>query len=130
MVRLAFHENLPDERGDALDGVRYGEDAHQRQARVGQAGMSALTDGPDPVFAGHGGEGLHRIISHHVVKPAHQSLVRTEHDRIDKPRTWSSFAFYDRRGRHAFPEANAQSQLHAAIVVAQCAHRSLILADV
>ena len=96
-----------------LDGVRHGEEARQRQARVRETRMNALTDGPDPVFAGQSGEGLHRIIGHHVVELAHQSLVRPEHDRADEPRIGSSFAFHDRRGQRAFPEADAQSQLHA-----------------
>ena len=85
MARLALDENLPDERGDGLDGIRHGEESRQRQSRFRQARMSALSDGPDQGFAGQGGEGLHRIISHHIVKPAHQSLVRTEHDRADGP---------------------------------------------
>ena len=93
MARLALHKNLPDERGDGLDGIRHGEESDQRQARVRQARMSALTDGPDLGFAGQSGEGLHRIISHYVVKPAHQSLVRTEHDRADGPLIGSSFTF-------------------------------------
>ena len=37
--------------------------------------MNALTDGPNPVFAGYSGEALHGIISYNVVKPADQSLV-------------------------------------------------------
>ena len=55
VARFAFHLNLPDERGDGLDGVRHGEESHQRQARVRQARMNALADGPDLGFAGQSG---------------------------------------------------------------------------
>ena len=47
LARLALHQNLPDERGDGRDGIRYGEQSHQRQAGVRQAGMDPLADRPD-----------------------------------------------------------------------------------
>ena len=50
-ARLALDENLPDERGDGLDGIRHGEESDERQARVRQARMNALADGPDLGFA-------------------------------------------------------------------------------
>jgi hypothetical protein len=74
-ARFALHENLSDERGDGLDGVRHGEKSHQRQGRVRQACMNALTDGPDLGFGWQSRQRLDRIIGHHIVKLAHQSLV-------------------------------------------------------
>jgi hypothetical protein len=91
VVRLAFHENLPDKRGDGLDGIRHGEESHQRQARVRQARMNTFTDGPDFGFAGQSRECLIRIIGHHLIKLAHQSLVGTEHDGADRTRSGCPF---------------------------------------
>ena len=87
VARLALDENLPDQRGDGLDGVRHGEEPHQRQARVRQARVHALTDGPDSDSSGQRGERLHRIVGHHLVELAHQSLVGTEHDGADRARS-------------------------------------------
>ena len=92
--------------------------------------MHARADGPDQGLARQCGEDLHRIISHYVVEPAHQSLVRTEHDHADAPLIASSYSCCHRRRPRASPETNAQPQLYAAIIVAECAHRSLVLADV
>jgi hypothetical protein len=105
VARLALHENLPDERGDGLDGVRHGEESQQRQARVRQARMNALTDGPDLGFGRQSRQRLDRIIGHHIVKLAHQSLVGTEHDRANRTRNGLSFPFSNQGRRTAFPEA-------------------------
>jgi len=51
-MRFAFDLNLPDEWRDGLDGIRHGKEAHQRQARVRQACMNPLADGPDVGFSG------------------------------------------------------------------------------
>jgi hypothetical protein len=75
VARAALHENLADERGDGLDGVRHGEESHQRQARVRQARMNALTDGPDLGFGRQSRQRLDCIIGHHIIELAHQSLV-------------------------------------------------------
>ena len=128
-ARFAFDLNLPDERGDGLDGVRHGEESHQRQARVRQARMNALTDSPDLGFAGQSCESLDRIIGHHLIKLAHQSLVGTEHDRANRTGNGLSFPFCNQGRRPAFPEACAQPQFHSAIVVGQRAHRFLVLSD-
>src|SRR5674476_1133267 len=96
-------------RAPGVVALRTNEEAHQRQARIRQARMNAVTDGPDSGFAGQSGEHLHRIISHHVVKPAHQSLVRTEHDSANRPLIGSSLSFWHERYRRAFSETNAQS---------------------
>ena len=66
-ARLALHENLPDQRGDSLDGVRDGEQPHQRQARVRQARVNALTDGPDFGLGRKSCQRLDRMIGHHVI---------------------------------------------------------------
>ena len=63
-MRFAFNLNLPDERGDGLDGVRHGEESDQRQARVRQTRMNTLADRPDLGFAGQSRESLDRIIGH------------------------------------------------------------------
>ena len=85
-MRFAFDLNLADERSDGLDGIRHGEESDQRQARVRQARMHALADGPDLGFAGQGGKRLDRKIGHHIIELAHQSLIGTEHDGADRIR--------------------------------------------
>src|ERR1035438_234819 len=90
--------------------------------------MNALADGPNLGFAGQRRQRLDRVIGHHIVKLAHQSLVRTEHDRANRAGDCFSLRFCN-QGRRAFAEAYAQAQLHRAIVVTQCAHRSLVLSD-
>src|SRR5580704_6930723 len=85
-MRFAFDLNLSDERGNRLDGIWHGEESHQRQARVLQARMHALADGPDPWLAGQSRKGPDRIIGHYLVKLAHQSLVGTEHHGADSAR--------------------------------------------
>ena len=121
-MRFAFDLNLSDKRGDGLDGIRHGEKSDQRQARVRQARMNALTDGPDLGFAGQSCECLDRIIGHHVIKLAHQSLVGSENDRANRTRIGLSFPFHLQGGWLAFPKACAQPQLHGPIVVGQRAH--------
>ena len=107
VARLALDEDLPDERGDGLDGIRHGEEADQRQARVRQARVNALADGPDLGFAGQSGERLDRIIGHHLVELAHQSLVGAEHDGADRARIGWSFRVPPSR------RAGALSRKHA-----------------
>ena len=72
---LTLQENLPDQRCDGLDGVRHREEADQRQVRVGQVRMNSFSDSPDLGAAGQCAECLDRIVGHHVVELAHQSLV-------------------------------------------------------
>src|ERR1700734_1992656 len=55
---LALHENLPDERGDRLDGNRHREESGERQARVREARMNPLADGPDSPGPGQRGDRL------------------------------------------------------------------------
>ena len=74
-ARFTLHENLPDERSDCLDGARHGEKAHERKARVRQALMDTLTDGPDFRSGRESRQGCDRIIGHHVIKLTDQSLV-------------------------------------------------------
>src|ERR1017187_1368779 len=91
--------------------------------------MNALTDGPDLGFARQSCECLDRIIGHHVIKLAHQSLVGSENDRANRTRIGLSFPFYHQGRWLAFPKARAQPQRHGPIVVGQRAHRFLVLSD-
>src|ERR1017187_8154208 len=91
--------------------------------------MNALTDGPDLGFARQSCECLDRIIGHHVIKLAHQSLVGSENDRANRTRIGLSFPFYHQGRWLAFPKARAQPQLHGPIIVGQRAHRFLVLSD-
>ena len=81
---FAFDLNLPDERGDGLDGGRHSEESHRRQSPVRQARMNALTYSPDFGFARESCESPDRIISYHLIKLPHQSLVGTEHNRANR----------------------------------------------
>ena len=130
LPRLAFHENLPNERGDRLDGIRHREKSHQRQTGIRQACMNALADGPDSGLAGQRLEGLHRMIDHHLIELAHQPLVGTEHDRADRTPTGVSLcAARPSSRRLALPKASAQPQLHGPVVVCQGAHGPFVLSD-
>ena len=128
-MRFAFNLNLPDERGDGLDGVRHGEESDQRQARVRQTRVNTLADRPDLSFAGQSCEDLDRIIGHHVVKLPNQSLIGPENDRAYRTRSGRYFQLRHRRRRLVFPKARTQTQLHGPIIVGQCAHRFLVLSD-
>ena len=90
-ARLGLDENLADERGDGLDGTRHREEPPRRQARVRKARMDALADGPDLRFPGQATEGLHRVVGHHLVEPADESLIGAEHDGPDGVRVGSPF---------------------------------------
>jgi hypothetical protein len=46
--------------------------------------MNALTDGPDLGFGRQSRQRLDRMIGHHIIKLAHQSLVGTKHDRANR----------------------------------------------
>ena len=81
--RFALQENLSDERGDGLDGIRHGVDSCQQQICVRQARMNALTNGPYLGIPRQGREGLDRVLGNHLVELAHQPLVGTEHDGAD-----------------------------------------------
>ena len=104
-VRFALDLNLPDQRGDGLDGIRNGEKSHERQARIRQPRVNALADGPDLGFAGQGCKGLDGKIGHHVVELADQPLVGTEHDGADRLRIGLSFPFHDQGRWLALPES-------------------------
>ncbi len=119
VAHLALDQNLPDERGDGLDGIRHGEQSDRRQSRVRQTSMHAFADGPDPRFAGQCGQRLHREIGHHVIELPHQSLIRTEYDCADGRLFGANRAFRHQRRRRALAEKNAQSQFHGPIVVGQ-----------
>jgi hypothetical protein len=53
----------------------HGEEPYQRQTRVCQERMNALTDSLDLCFARQSGERRKRIIGHYIIKSAYQSLV-------------------------------------------------------
>ena len=74
-MRFAFDLDLPDERGDGLDGIWYSEKSDQRQTRVCQTRMHARTDSPNLGFTRQRSECLDRIIRNYIVKLSHQSLV-------------------------------------------------------
>src|SRR5664279_332113 len=116
-MRFALDLDLSDERGDGLDGIRDREKSHQRQARVRQARMNTLTNGPDFGLAGQGCERLDRIIGHHVIKLPHESLVGSENDRANRTRIDLPFPLHLHRGWLALPKARAQPQLHGPIAV-------------
>ncbi len=69
-MRFAFDLNLPDERGDGLNGVRDRKEPGQRQAGIRQTRMDALADSPHSRFAGQCGERLDRIIGNNIVELA------------------------------------------------------------
>src|ERR1035438_3326414 len=121
-MRFAFDLELPDERGDGLDGIRKRKMSHDLQARILQTRMNALTDGPDPGVAGQGGKGLDRVIRHHVVELAHQPLVRSEYDGTDGALAGRSLPCYPKGLRLAFSKTRAQAQFYGPVVVSQCAH--------
>ena len=91
VARLGFHENLPDERGDGLDGTWHGEDPDQRQARIRQARLHAVPDRPDRGFGWQRRQRLDRIIGHQIIELAHQPLVGAEHNRANRTRNGWSF---------------------------------------
>jgi hypothetical protein len=92
-MRFAFDLDLPDERRDGLDGIRHGEKAHQRQARVRQPRVNPLADGPDVGFPGQRGEGLDRIVGDDIVELSHQPLIRPENHCADHTRSGGPFRF-------------------------------------
>ncbi len=47
LVFFTRHQNLPDERRDALHRIRHGEKTGERQSGIGKTRMNALSDGPD-----------------------------------------------------------------------------------
>ena len=128
-MRFAFNLNLPDERGDGLNGVGHSEESGQRQTGIRQARMNTLADSPDLRFAGQRREGLDRIIGHNVVKLPHQSLIGPENDRADHTSTGWCSPFHEGGCRPVFPKARAQPQFHGPIIVDQRAHRFLVLPD-
>lgn len=76
VASLALHENLPDERGNSLDGIWHCKTSLQRQAgSIRQAGMNTLTDSPNLSFAWQSCQRLDSIIDYNIVKLANQSLV-------------------------------------------------------
>jgi hypothetical protein len=107
-TRFAFDLNLSDERGDGLHGIRHGKDSHHRQARVRQTRMNALTHRPDFGFARQSSEGFDGKIGHHVVKLAHQSLIRAEHDRANGAGVGLSFSVLQSEPLARFPESTRQ----------------------
>ena len=129
VVRLALHKNLPDERGDGLDGVGTAKSPDHRQSRVRQARLNAVTDGPDLGFGWQRRQCLNRIIGHHIIKLAHQPLVRTEHNGANHDRIGLSFSLPNQGRLPPCPKACAQPQLHSVIVVGQRSHRFLVLSD-
>ena len=44
--------------------------------------MHALANRPDLRFRRQRSPVLHRMVDHHLVEPAHQSLIGAEHDRV------------------------------------------------
>src|SRR5271167_3588211 len=107
-MRFAFNLNLPDERGDGLDGVRHGEESDQRQARVRQTRVNTLADRPGFSFAGQSREDLDRIIGHNLVKLPHQSLIGPENNRAYRTRSGWYFRIHHHGRRLVFPKARAQ----------------------
>jgi hypothetical protein len=79
-MRFTFNLNLPDERGDGLNGVRHREETGQRQARIRETRVNTLADRPDATFPGQSREALDRIIGHHIVELPHQPLIGPEND--------------------------------------------------
>src|SRR5665647_371085 len=128
-MRFAFNLNLPDERGDGVDGVRNREESDQRQARIRQTRMNTLADRPDVTFSGQSREGLDSIIGHNVVKLPHQSLIGAENDCAYRIRMGWCFPFHQGSYRLVFPKARTQPQFHGPIIIVQRAHRFLILSD-
>ena len=77
---FAFHEDLPDERRDGVDGCRNGEESHRRETGIRQPRLNALADGPDSLFAGERIERPGDKIRQHIIELADQSLIRAEDD--------------------------------------------------
>jgi hypothetical protein len=51
MICFTFHDDLPDERRDGVDGSGNGEKSHWRETGVCQPRLNALADSPDFLFA-------------------------------------------------------------------------------
>ncbi len=117
VARVGIHEDLPDERCNALDGRGHGEATNHRDPCVGQPRVDAFPHGPDARESLKSSELFHREIRHDTVELTHESLIGAEHDCADGRRRslWSG-GEGGRRWR-AVSEADAQAQLHGAIIV-------------
>jgi hypothetical protein len=51
VMGLVLDKNLTDKRRNGFDGIRDGEEPHERQPRVCQTSVNALTDRPDLGFS-------------------------------------------------------------------------------
>jgi|ERR1022692_1511012 hypothetical protein len=108
-MRFTFNLNLPDERGNGLNGVGYREEAGKRQARFCETRVNTLADCPDATFPVQSREGAYRIISHNIVELPHESLIGSENDcAYYTPMDWC-LPLGRSRCRRTFPKARAQS---------------------
>jgi hypothetical protein len=103
----------------ALTEFGTAKESPQRQARVRQARVNALADGPDFGFAGQGAAGVL------IAKSATTSLNCPTSPWSEPnttapmaPRSVCPFRSIGAAGPPAFPKARAQSQFHGAIIVA------------
>ena len=80
VILFAFHENLPDERRNRIDGRRNCEKTRGLISGIGQPLVNALPDSPDSLFAGQRVQHVHGTIGHKIVKLADKSLIGTEDD--------------------------------------------------
>src|SRR5208283_5128524 len=129
-MRFTFNLNLPDERGDGLDGVRYREESDRRQARVRQTRINTLADRPNVTFSRQSRESLDRIIGDDIVKLSHQTLIGPENDCPYGTDMGWCFRFHHGGYRLVCPKARPQPQLHAPIIVGQGVYRFLVLSDI
>jgi len=91
--------------------------------------MHALADGPNLGASRQSRQGSDRILGHHVVELAHQSLVGTEHHGTDPTGLGQACLSRHPCRPTGLTHTDGKPQLHRVSVVAQSAYRLFVLAD-